>query len=226
MNVTVFGAAGPTGLWVCRQALEAGHTVTAVSRRADPLPLPADSKLSVVRADAVSSDGVGDAVEGADAVLSVLGTAYQRHPITVYSQGTRNIVEAMRERAKGRRLVVVSSGLTYPPPPVNVVADHVIFPLLRNVIGRTLYADMRAMEEYLRTVSDIDWTVMRPGRLIDGDHVSRYRVDPEHPTQGYTSRPDLAAAMVAELSGTGHVHQAIAPTTNRREVKRKAKEAG
>lgn len=218
MNVTVFGAAGPTGVWVCRQALSAGHTVTAVSRRNDPLPLPPDHRLSLVRADAISGDGVGDAVEQADAVLSVLGVAYQRQVITVYSQGTQNIVEAMRKRAKGRRLVVVSSGLTYPPPPVNWFADHLLFPFLRNVAGRTLYADMRAMEDYLRTASDIEWTVMRPGRLINADHVSRYRLDRDHPTQGYTSRPDLAAAMVAELSRTDHVHAAVSPTTNRREA--------
>lgn len=215
MRVTIFGAAGPTGVWLCLEALRAGHAVTAVSRRADPLPLPADPSLSLVRADAVSGEGVGDAVADADAVLSTLGSAYSRHPIDVYSAGTRNIVSAMRDQSDGRRLVVVSSGLTYPPPSMNWFADHLLFPLLRNVIGRTLYADMRAMEEELRAADDIEWTIMRPGRLVDADRVSDYRLDPDHPTRGYTTRPDLAAAMVAELASP-HVHAAVAPTSDRR----------
>lgn len=215
MRVTIVGAAGPTGLWLCREALRAGHTVTAVSRRPDPLPLDPRPELSVAQADALSGNGLDEAVATADAVLSTLGCAYTRHPVSIYSVGTRNIVEAMRRSPSARRLVVVSSGLTYPPPPMNWFADHLAFPLLRNVIGRTLYADMRAMEEYLQTVDDIDWTVMRPGRLIDADQVSSYRLDLDHPTQGTTTRADLAAAMVAELGRDDHLRRAVSPTTNR-----------
>lgn len=219
MRVTIFGATGPTGSWLCKEALSGGHDVTAVTRRTGPSPLDSEPALSVVHADAASGAGVDAAVADADAVLSTLGCAYSRHPIDVYSAGTRNIVEGMRKHASGRRLIVVSSGLTYPPPHYGWFADHLIFPLLRNVIGRTLYTDMRAMEEYLATCDDIDWTVMRPGRLIDAAAVSDYQLDLGHPTQPYTARPDLAAAMVTELSSTSHIHQAVAPTTERRKAR-------
>ncbi len=215
MDVVVFGAAGSTGRLICRDALAAGHQVRAVSRRLDPLGLPPSERLIQVRADAVSGVGVAAAIKGSDAVLSVLGASYQRREVTVYSAGARAIVEAMRAEGRGRRVVVVSSGLTYPPPPLNWFADHLLFPFLRDVVGRMLYADMRRMEEYLRGCDDIDWTIMRPGRLFDRDGASEYRLDPDHPTQGYTSRADLAAAMLAELGPTAHVHAAVAPTTHR-----------
>lgn len=215
MRITVFGAAGPTGLWTCREALRAGHSVTAVSRRSDPLPLPANDRLTVARADAHNGEGVAEAVAGVDAVISTLGAPYGRRAITIYSTGTRTIVKAMRTHAAGDRLVVVSSGLTYPPPPMNWAADHLLFPFLRNVVGRTLYADMRRMEEYLRSIDDIAWTIMRPGRLIDADHVSDYAVDVDHPSNGFTTRPDLAAAMVAEAEDRIHVRKAVAPTTTK-----------
>lgn len=217
MDVTVFGAAGPTGIWICREALRAGHRVRAVSRRPDPLPELASDRLTQVQADAISGAGVQDAIAGADAVLSTLGVAYTRHPVSVYSIGTQRIVESLRSAGRGNRLVVVSSGLTYPPPRGSgFVPDHIIFPLLRNVFGRTLYADMRRMEEFVRQSDDISWTIMRPGRLFDRPSVSNYRLDANHPTQGYTARADLAAAMVAELdTATAHIHQAIAPTTHR-----------
>jgi nucleoside-diphosphate-sugar epimerase len=217
VDVTVFGAAGPTGIWICREALRAGHRLRAVSRRTDPLPIPLSAQLTQVRADAVSGAGVPDAVAGADAVLSALGATYTRHPVSVYSAGTQAIIAALRSAGRGKRLVVVSSGLTYPPPRGSgFIPDNIVFPLLRNVVGRTLYADMRRMEDILRQSSDIAWTIMRPGRLFDGSSVSAYRLDTDHPSQGYTARADLAAAMIAELDATtAHVRQAVAPTTQR-----------
>jgi hypothetical protein len=112
-----------------------------------------------------------------------------------------------------RRLIVVSSGLTYPPPHMGWFFDHVMHPILRDVVGRTLYADMRRMEEFLQGCNDIDWTVMRPGRLVDAVGVSTYRLDRDFPTQMVTTRADLAAAMLAEIGHREHVHQAWAPTT-------------
>lgn len=215
MDVTIVGAAGPTGLWVVREALRAGHTVRAVSRRPDPLPLPPHPHLSQIRADAVTGEGVEEAMTGADAVLSTLGVAYTRHEVAVYSRGTRTLIDALRRHGAGRRLVVVSSGLTYPPPSLHWLADRTVLPLLRHVVGRTLYADMRRMEEMLRESGDIDWTVMRPGRLVNAEAVSDYRLDEGFPARGITTRPDLAAAMVAELGGAAHVHLAVAPTSDR-----------
>lgn len=216
MDITVFGATGPTGLLVCKQTLAAGHSVRAVSRRVDRLPLPRHDDLEQVLADPGTGDGIDKALDGAQAALSALGAAYTRKPIDIYSTGAKNIVSGLRKRAVGRRFVVVSSGLTYPPPRSNIFTDLILFPLLRNVIGRTLYADMRSMEEYLRTCEDIDWTVMRPGRLIDRDRVSDYRLTPDVLDGGFTSRADLAAAMVAELEEPQHIRRAMAPATDRR----------
>lgn len=217
MDVVVVGATGSTGLEVCRLALAAGHNVRAISRHGNTLPLPPSDALRVVYADAVTGEGMNDAIAGADVVLSALGArSYTPRQITVYSAGTRTIIDAQRAVGRGKRLVVISSGLTYPPPRGNgFVPDRIIFPLLRNVIGRSLYADMRRMEELVRASSDIAWTIMRPGRLFDARAVSNYRLDLDTPTQGYTSRTDLAAAMVAEIGTEEHVHQALSPTTER-----------
>lgn len=163
------------------------------------------------------SDRTGGVPSGArrtDAVLSSLSAAYSRHAINVYSVGTKAIVAAMRASDDCRRLVVVSAAITVPPPKVRgFFMDRVMVPLLRNLIGRTLYEDMARIEEFLASCDDIAWTIMRPGRLINRDDVSKYRVDADFPVGDVTSRADLAAAMLAELGPNGHVHQKVAPTT-------------
>jgi hypothetical protein len=88
-----------------------------------------------------------------------------------------------------------------------------MLPFLRNVVSRALYEDIVRMENLLATCNDITWTIIRPGRLINGTGVSEYRLDEDFPVGNVPSRPDLAAAMLAEFGPNGHMHQKVAPTT-------------
>ncbi len=216
MKLVIFGANGPTGLELCRQALAAGHRVTAAVRRPDEFPLR-DNALTVVGAQVMDGSSLSPVIGDTDAVLSTLGTAYSRHEIRLYSVATKAIVDAMRASDHCRRLVVVSAGLaafnSNTPKVRGFIQDNLALPFLRNVIGRTMYEDMLRMEDFLATCNDIAWTIIRPGRLINGAGVSEYRLAENMPVGNVTTRPDLAAAMLAELGPNGHVHQKIAPTT-------------
>jgi hypothetical protein len=128
------------------------------------------------------------------------------------------IVDAMRASDHCRRLIVVSAGLAVRnlrslPKVRGFLQDNIALPLLRNVIGRTLYEDMLRMEDFLANCDDIAWTIVRPGRLISGTSVSKYHLAEDIPVGNVTTRPDLAAAMLAELGLNGHIHQKVAPTT-------------
>jgi len=214
MNIVVFGANGPTGLELCRQALAAGHRVTAAVRRPEEF-LSQDKALNVVKANVMDGSSLASVIGNADAVLSTLGAPYSRHEIRLYSVATKAIVEAMRASDHCRRLVIVSAGLAARnlPKVRGFFQDNVALPILRNVIGRTLYEDMLRMEDYLATCTDIAWTIIRPGRLINGTGVSEYRLAEDFPVGNVTTRPDLAAAMLAELGPNGHVHKKVSPTT-------------
>jgi putative NADH-flavin reductase len=214
MNLVIFGANGPTGQELCRQALAAGHRVTAAVRRPEDFPLR-DNSLTVVQAHVMDGSPLTPVIGEADAVLSTLGAGYSRHEVYVYSVGTKAIVDAMRAGVHCRRLVVVSAGLAARnlPKVRGFFQDNIMLPFLRNIVGRTLYEDMLRMEDFLTACDDIAWTIIRPGRLINSAGVSEYRLDENFPVGNVTTRPDLAAAMLAELGPNGHVHQKVAPTT-------------
>jgi putative NADH-flavin reductase len=71
MNITVLGAAGGTGMQVVQQALAAGHSVTALVRSPEKMPVT-DPHLRVAQGDATDQASVTRALEGADAVISTL----------------------------------------------------------------------------------------------------------------------------------------------------------
>jgi putative NADH-flavin reductase len=209
MHITVFGAAGPTGTLFTERALAAGHDVTAAVRR----PLPDRTGVRVVHADATDADAVSAAVEGADAVVSILGTRLSRRPVSLYSEGAAAILAAM-DRHGVRRLLAVSSSVLDPAwrPTGATFFNAVLDPYVNRVLGRTVHDDMRRMEALVRA-SDVDWTLVRASGLFDTDEVTDHLVSPGSADGVYTARVDLAAAMLDELTGRRFVRAAMGVAT-------------
>lgn len=210
MNLVVFGANGPTGRQVVRQALAAGHHVTAVTRKPDQYPL-SSPHLDVVRADVTDPDGVERVLStGPQAVISTYGVPYSKKEITVYSQGIANITRAMTIH-RIERLVCVSSTTVAKEeaPGESLFWRKVVIPLLRNTLGRTLYDDIQRMEEIVRT-SGLDWTIVRPAGLFDAaEPTDDYEVAPRHLLGRFTSRADLAHALIREATEPQHSRSII-----------------
>lgn len=189
MELIIFGANGPVGRHLTRQALDEGHRVLAVTRHPDAFPIKRD-RLTVTAGDVCNASDVANTVSGGEAVISLVGVPYTRHPVSVYSVGAKNIIEAMRS-AGIRRFVGVTSGGTNPHFDW---AEGIFFGLiLKRMIGRTLYADMRRMEKIVMQ-SDIDWTIVRPARLVDASSVGQYRTAEAFmvPRMKETAKGDLA----------------------------------
>jgi nucleoside-diphosphate-sugar epimerase len=84
-----------------------------VTRHPEAFPIPADDRLRVQRGDILDAGDVEQAVAGAEAVLTTVGAPFSFAPVTVYSEGIRNIIRAMRATGV-RRVVAVTSGATDP----------------------------------------------------------------------------------------------------------------
>lgn len=210
-KIVVFGASGPTGRLITSRALEAGHEVTAVTRRPEAFPLRHE-RLRVVGADVHEPKAVDVAVSGQDAVLSSLGVPYSRQPVTVYSDGVGNIMTAMGRHGVPR-LVCISASLTDPTlgPHGGFFVDKVAGPIVA-YFGRTLYADMARMEALVKA-SELDWTIMRPNGLFETEHVTDYRMAEDYLNASYTSRADLADATLRQLVSDEYVRKICAVAT-------------
>jgi nucleoside-diphosphate-sugar epimerase len=213
MRIVVFGANGATGRLLTEQALAAGHDVAAVTRRPADFPIEHE-RLTVVAADVRDAEAVERAVEGADVVLSTLGVPFTRKPINVYSDGIAHVTAAM-SRHGVKRLVVVSSSATEPHHHADggFLLNRVLQPLVTATIGKTTYADMRRMEDLVRS-SDLEWTIMRPSGLFDAPAVTSYALHEDQAPGIFTSRADLAASLLEQTSDVRIIRKAVAVTTS------------
>ena len=176
-----------------------------MTRKPDQYPLSSPN-LDVVSADVTDPGGVGRVLStGPQAVISTFGVPYSRNEITVYSKGMANITRAMTVHGIKRLVCVTSTTVgTEKAPGESLIGRKVFLPLLRNVVGRTLYDDMQRMEEIVRS-SGLDWTIVRPGGLFDAaEPTDDYEVAPRRLPGRVTSRADLAETLLREATEPRH----------------------
>jgi nucleoside-diphosphate-sugar epimerase len=199
MRIVILGANGPTGRLLTDQSLAAGHQVVAVTRHPAEFPVR-DSMLDVVGADVLEPGALDSAVEGSDAVLSTLGAPFSKEPVEVYSRGIENTLDAMKRHAVPRLVVVSSGAVTGADEPTGgFLFNRVLQPYVTRVLGKTVYDDMRRMEALVSS-SDVAWTILRPSGLYALPAVTSYSLTEQHGPGRFTSRADLAAAMVLQLT--------------------------
>jgi nucleoside-diphosphate-sugar epimerase len=208
MKVLIFGATGPAGQWLVRKALEAGHEVTAYVRSPGKLE-PTQPRLLVIVGELTDAAAIQRAVEGQDAVISLLGPGGSSTGTPV-ADGMQRIVQAM-QRAGVRRLIATAT--TSAPD----AQDRFSLPFwlamqMVKVLAGSAYDEILATAAAVRN-STLDWTLVRLPMLSDkpcnrpavAAHVG-------HPAIKLfaLSRERLAEFLVAQLSETRWMRQSPA----------------
>jgi putative NADH-flavin reductase len=222
MKLTVFGATGGVGKHVVRQALAAGHQVTAVMRdssqrgaaaglvRTRSTPFDVEHPmLEVVTVPGLTDPGaLIPALKDSDAAISGIG-ARSRKDAGVATSTVRPILAALA--ASGvRRFVAVSAAPVGPVPEGESWLNRRILLPFIGAFARDVYTDLAEMEDQIAR-SDTEWTVLWPPKLTDKPVTGRYRtaVGANVPRALAISRADTAHAMLAVLDDPRTVRQAV-----------------
>ena len=208
LKVTVFGATGGIGGHVVRQALAAGHRVTAVVRD------PARFDMSHSALEVTTVPGLADpealraALEGSDAAISGVGPRGRKDG-PVASSTTRGMLRAI-EASGVPRFVAVSAVPVGPVPDGESFLNRRILLPFISAFARDVYADLAEMESEIRR-SATQWTIVRPPRLVNKPLTGKYRtVVGGNVPRGYAiSRADVAHLMLAVLDDPATLRQAI-----------------
>ncbi|MFF7602506.1 NAD(P)-dependent oxidoreductase [Streptomyces mirabilis] len=198
MDITVIGASGKSGLEVVKQALEAGHTVRAVVRRADSLEPQA--KLHVTVGDVTDPAIVAEASQGSDAIISALGSL----KVPLMTPAVQSVITAS-EITGVKRFVLMSAF---------VVERDRLRPSMKIIsrLGMKMAIEDKTASEALLHDSDLDWTIAHVTTLTDRPKGARIRVVPESEKLGMRhkiSRADSAAWMLDSLRSKEYNHAGV-----------------
>jgi putative NADH-flavin reductase len=208
VKITVFGATGGVGQEIVKQGLARGNAITAVVRDANRLPLT-DPALRVVTVPALDDPStLMSAIRGSEAVLSAVGP-HGRKAGPVVAPSTRAIVAAMDFCSTSRFVGVSASPVGPTPKGEGLLNRYVLAPVVKAVL-RNVYADLGEMEALLQR-GDIDWTVVRPPRLVDKPLTGEYRtvIGANVARGSRISRADVAHLMLDTLTAPETIRQAV-----------------
>jgi putative NADH-flavin reductase len=164
MKFLVLGATGRTGVLFVKKALDEGHQVTALVRRADAT---VDPRAQIVSGDVTDSAVIARAARGNDAVISALGVKSARRNPTLVTDTVRAVIASTKTSGVDRFVIVSAFGVGDSLAKASFLAGA----LFRTMLRKT-YADKAASEVLLRA-SDLKWTLEYPGALNNRDS-SRY----------------------------------------------------
>ena len=203
MKIVIFGASRGVGYQVVKQALEAGHTVTAFVRSPEKFTLK-HANLTICEGDSMDAAAVERAVAGQDAVISALGPT--RPPVAnMMETSAKNIVAAMKKHGVRRLVSTTGAGIRQPEDKPKL-ADHFIGFLL-NLLAKDVVLDSATNVSVIQA-SDLDWTIVRYPRLIDVPRTGKYRVGYLGKDSGsQLARADGADFVLRELAERKFIHQ-------------------
>lgn len=194
-KVLVIGGTKGVGLEVVRLLLQRGHSVTAIARHPENMPLE-HKNLQNLLGDVTNAARIAELVPGHQAIVSAIGVGPTRKPVSVFSQGMANVLAALPTPETTRLITVSGIGAGDSRGHGSFFYDNILWPLLL----KTVYLDKDKQEAMLRA-SKTRWTIVRPGFLTDGPALAGYRIlyDMEGVTAGSISRADVAHYIVAAI---------------------------
>jgi putative NADH-flavin reductase len=182
MNLLLIGATGRTGRHVLAQGAQRGHKVLALVRE------QSETKdllgATIATGDPRSVKDIKRLLTDQDAVVSCLGQKTSDDKFLL-EQSSASLIDALNQ-SKISRCLVVSQGLLS-------ASRSPLVALLRLILARHV-TDSTAMERNI-IASNLDWTIVRPPRLLDGGQQNGYSsaLNSQPKTGSSMQRADLAA---------------------------------
>ncbi|MEO8106840.1 MAG: NAD(P)H-binding protein [Actinomycetes bacterium] len=210
MHTALIGATGRTGVLVLDELLLRGHKVEALVRGEGRIT-PGES-VTTVQGDSRDRDTLGALVAGVDVVISALGPRSREE--TLHRDTASALVGAMTDAGVNRFVGISGAGIDVPGDRKSASAK--VASSIVRLVGGAVSRDKR--REYdVFAASDLDWTLVRPPRLLDGEETGRLEHEAHRSTRSTKIvRPDLATFIVECAEQNLYVRQAPFVATAKR----------
>ncbi|NEU30686.1 SDR family oxidoreductase [bacterium LRH843] len=198
MNILILGGTGRVGGQIVTYALHDGHHVTVLVRTPEKVQRN-NENLTIIQGNVLNKDDMVRAMHGIDVVISALNT----DGATTLSESMPFIIEAMEIEGIQRIITIGTAG---------ILQSRVTPNLLRYQSSESKRKSVRAAEEHhkvydLLKQSKLEWTIVCPTYLPDGERLGIYRIDHNYLPEGgiKISVPDTAEFAFSLIKSSDYI---------------------
>lgn len=198
MNILVLGATGRVGSHIVTYALHDRHHVTVLVRTPEKIQIN-NENLTIIQGNVLNKDDIVRAIHGIDVVISALNT----DGTTTLSESMPFIIEAMENEGIKRIITIGTAGILQSRATPNS---------LRYQSSESKQKSTRAAKEHHKVYdvlkqSTLEWTIICPTYLPDGERVGNYRIDRNYLPEGGVkiSVPDTAEFTFKQIKASDYI---------------------
>ncbi len=207
MKIAIIGAGAGIGLQTVTQALEKGHTITALST--NTAKIPNHPLLTKINGSATSIADLKTAINGTDGVLITVGTKNKK-ATTLFSDIANALIHATDELEYSSPIIIITG--------FGAGESKKYSGFLMRLVIRLFLKDQyinKTLMEKLIVESSLKWEIVRPGMLTNGLLSKSYRILPKLEKGmkvGKISRADVAHYLVDEIENPKMLYHFVALT--------------
>lgn len=202
MHIVVFGANGRSGRVFIQSALQAGHSITAVTRQST-VRFEAHPNLTVFVGDVQNKEDVKKCIKHADAIVSLLG--HRRHTPAQLQTNLMRLLSDQSINPDTKRIIsLTGNGATMPDDTLRL-HEKLVTALLKIFASNRISDGINHLQVLID--SDLDWTVLRASLLTNGA-LQVYSLTEHGPAMIASSRKTIAHAILQVLQDNSFVRKA------------------
>lgn len=202
MNILILGATGRVGGQLVTYGLQGRHHVTVLVRTPEKIGMN-NANLNIIHGNVLNKDDIKRAMHGIDVVFSALNT----DGTTTLSESMPLIIEAMENEGIQRIITIGTAGILQSRTTPNT---------LRYQSSESKRRSTRAAKEHHKVYemlkqSTLQWTIVCPTYLPDGESVGTYRVEGDFlPENGVEiSVPDTAEFAFSQIKSSDYLNSRV-----------------
>ncbi|KAF2332045.1 NAD(P)-dependent oxidoreductase [Flavobacterium nitrogenifigens] len=200
-KVAVLGGGGRTGKYLVNQLLESGFSIKLLLRNPDNFTIK-DSKIEIIKGDAVNSDSINLLVRDCQAVICTIGQRLGEPMVA--SQATKNVLNAMD--AYGIKRYVLLAGLNIDTPFDKKSVKTVMATDWMKTNFPEIQKDRQFTYDLLKD-SKVDWTQVRVPLIVFSDGSDEISVSLEDCLGDKITALDISKFLVKEMVESNYVRQ-------------------
>ena len=198
LNILILGGTGRVGSQIVTYALHDRHHVTVLVRTPEKIQIN-NENLTIIQGNVLNKDDIVRAMHGIDVVISALNT----DGATTLSESMPFIIEAMENEGIQRIITIGTAG---------ILQSRITPNLLRYQSSESKRKSVRAAEEHYKVYdmlkqSKLEWTIVCPTYLPDGERLGKYRTDSNFLPEGgiKISVPDTAEFAFSQIKSSDYI---------------------
>ena len=168
LNILILGGTGRVGSQIVTYALHDRHHVTVLVRTPEKIQIN-NENLTIIQGNVLNKDDIVRAMHGIDVVISALNT----DGTTTLSESMPLIIKAMENEGIQRIITIGTAG---------ILQSRTTPTVIRYQSSESKRKSNRAAKEHHKVYdilkqSTLEWTIVCPTYLPDGERLGEYRVE-------------------------------------------------